>query len=174
MPRYDPTKGGLPADVVSYEMVVIPVYTGPLKGGHWAMAILIPASGRLLFAVKNGFHDRPLITFSLVSTTPLILIASVTGPFFKTQSGEKIDHTIWCICFDGFISEWREIMMRKRDRTAPAVFIDVIHGPQQDNEYNCGVHILKWATKMVRREKNPDVFSQVCQHFKLSFHHAHP
>ena len=49
MPRYNPNKGGLPADVVSYEMVLIPIYTGPLKGGHWAMAILIPATGRLMF-----------------------------------------------------------------------------------------------------------------------------
>lgn len=49
MPRYNPNKGGLPADVISYEMVVIPIFTGPLKGGHWAMAILIPATGRLLF-----------------------------------------------------------------------------------------------------------------------------
>lgn len=45
MPRIK--AGDPPLDITTYDIVVIPIYTGPIDDGHWAMALLDPDSGVL-------------------------------------------------------------------------------------------------------------------------------
>jgi len=48
--------GDTPIDITSYDFVVIPIYTGPIVDGHWAMALLNPDSGVLRYFSSQLFN----------------------------------------------------------------------------------------------------------------------
>ena len=67
-----------------------------------------------------------------------------------------------CLVFETTIfSEWRDANLRLRGNDRPPISLEVFHGPQQLNDYNCGAYALLWATKWVRHESSPDDFSSV-------------
>lgn len=52
-------------------------------------------------------------------------------------------------------------MLQKANVVRGPIKLEVLRGPQQNDDHNCGVYALLWAHKWVYQLAHPDEFSEV-------------